>query len=99
MSTQQKPSARSLTSREWLSLGILAETAAHNAGLNGNTAARDYYRDLAQKCDEQSEDLLNTPKLRVLAPVTVLTRHQTVDPDDDTAPVFIIPPRPPHEDR
>lgn len=88
---RNSPRARSITSREWLSLAILAETAAHNAGLNGNTTARDYYRQLAQKCDEQSEEMLNTPKLRVLTPVTVLTRHQTVDIDDDTQRLFMPP--------
>jgi len=46
---------RRITSREWLSLGVLAVNAADEANRHGNKVAVNYYTKLAKQCDTLAE--------------------------------------------
>lgn len=54
---------REMTSREWLSLGVLAANAASSA--HSEAVAR-YYNELAKKCDELAEIADTQPIIRLV---------------------------------
>jgi len=55
MDTNKRERTRRITSREWLSLGVLAVNAATEAERHGNEVAVGYYADLARECDRMAE--------------------------------------------